>query len=134
MSGRLFSMVMVAMMANGVLLWRTVSMGGQFSTPQLIIPKPSPEKMRDPRVHLPLAGMTGFSGSTADGCMRMEGFVLDIVFALAQTDAPIIDHKAFRDALATSACTIDDPVLAATLSTLHGLWLVEHPQAAWPLD
>lgn len=70
----------------------------------------------DPHDHLPLAGMPGATGSPADACARLEGFLINLNEALLRLGQPAPLPLAQIQALgAAGACAVGDPPVRAAL-------------------
>ena len=76
-------------------------------------------------VHLPLAGMENSDPTDTDGCLRLEGFLIDANHHLAKTGVTPPKTNAEIKALATGEhCAITDATLAPIIATYRSQWIL----------
>jgi hypothetical protein len=76
-------------------------------------------------VHLPLAGMENSDPTDTDGCLRLEGFLIDANHHLASTGVTPPKTNAEVKMLVTGEhCAITDPTIAPIIATYRNQWIL----------
>jgi hypothetical protein len=107
----------------------------QSSVPIEILPKETTrEETTSPNDHLPLRGMEGFSGNQADACLRLQGFLINVIDALQEAGVPTsLDTHQVPARLEDSSCAINDPSLVPLLGELSAGWHATGRPSAGPV-
>lgn len=91
-------------------------------------------QVREPSGHLPLRGMPGFTGTDADACKRLEGFLITALRQLQDGGHPVPyrPHQVPTRVQGTR-CAVDDPALGPVLRDLDHAWRAAQQQPVGPL-
>ncbi len=113
------------MVANLLLLagigWDLAASWSRWTAPAE--PAAALSRAPDPTIHLPLAGMPGFSGSPELACRSLEAYLLDLGAALVAAGAePPLNHARVQALVSGGACGVDEPAVREALDTCAAAW------------
>ena len=121
--------IAVLLFANLAFIGWVVQIWLESRTDSVSAPKTGDTKqdrlVRALSVHLPLAGMENSDPTDTDGCLRLEGFLIDANHHLAKTGATPPKTTAEVKTLVTGEhCTITDPTIAPIIAAYRNQWIL----------